>query len=333
MLAAKTQARVFAVPGRARRGGQQRVVSQRVAVRARAGGQTAALAAAAVAAAARARPRTRQVLPAGVRGARRPAAGGVPGRLLRAAAVRTAAALRVPRAAAAALLGRVPGAARARPLGARQARPLRRRPAAQRPAHRARRVQPLHEQGPRDPLAGVLAERAAAAAGGGEAAQVPQPAQQDARARAPLRLPRRGLRPPLLALRRAHAAHPHPHRAEAVPVSHLHAFLQPLRPPHDARANAHGREALRVRGVRPQVRALRREEAARQGAPQAAHEARARRRITPARAALAYTFRGGAAWGPAGALARTLASPGALATADASPRALARPHAAAGAFT
>ncbi|XP_049939481.1 proline-rich protein 36-like isoform X3 [Schistocerca serialis cubense] len=140
------------------------------------------------------------------------------------------------------------------------------------PSGAARRVQPVHQQGPRDPVAGVPAVERTAQAGAGEAEEVPQPAEQNAGARAAVRMPRRELRPTLLAVRRADEAHPHPHGAEAVPVPHLHALLLALRPPHDAHPHAHGGEALQLRRLRPQVRALRREEAARQGAPQAAHE-------------------------------------------------------------
>lgn len=60
-------------------------------------------------------------------------------------------------------------------------------------------------------------------------------------------------------------------------MSDLHALVQPVGPPDDARADTHGREALRMRRVRTQVRALRREEATRESAPEAEAEARARR--------------------------------------------------------
>lgn len=301
MFSAAAQARGFPVSGRACRGREQRVQRERLAVRPDGLRQARALAAAAMAAAARPRPRPRrQVLPAGVRGACRPAAARLPGLLPAAADMSSAPALRVPAAAAAAtaaLVGRA-GVRRAAATDARSLRPDEARAVPQSVGGRAvvggatRGVQPLHEQGARDPLAGVPAERAATAAGGGEAAQVPQPAEQDAGARAPVRLPGGRLRPPLLALGRADATHPHPHRPEAVPVSDLHALLQPLGPPDDPRPDAHGREAVRLRRVRPQVRALRREEAAREGAPQAAIEARARRWRAPLaspRAALALS--------------------------------------------
>lgn len=185
-----------------------------------------------------------QVLPAGVRGADGAPTARVRALLLAAAAVRAAATLRVPRSAASLV-----GVARVRTATAAHAGPLRpsqagalpepgRRSRA-RPPRAARRVQPLYQQGPRDTLAGVPADRATSPAGGGEAAQVPQPAEQDAGPRATLRVSRGRLRPPLLALRRAHAAHPYPHRSEAVPVPHLHALLQPLRPPDDARTHAY----------------------------------------------------------------------------------------------
>ena len=100
----------------------------------------------------------------------------------------------------------------------------------------------------------------------GQAAQVPEPPEQDATARAAVRLPRRDMRPTLLPQRRTDASHPHPHRPEAVPVPHLHAFVQSQRPPDDAHPHAHRRETVPVRRVRPQVRSQRREEASQQGA-------------------------------------------------------------------
>lgn len=139
-----------------------------------------------MAAAARPRPRQRrQVLPGGVRATRRaPAPAGVPALLLHAAAALPhAPALRLPPAAAApapasALLGagiRARAPARARPLRPAQARAL--PEPRQRQADPARRVQPVHEQGPRDPLAGVPTERAAAAAGRRQAEKIPQQAE------------------------------------------------------------------------------------------------------------------------------------------------------------
>lgn len=182
MLAAAAQARGVAVAGRARRGRQQRVQRQRLAVRAARRHQARALAAAAVAAAARARPRQRrQVLPAGVRGARRPHAPRLPARLLPAAAGLPATpALRVPpaaAAAAAALLGH-PGVRGAAPADAGALRPPQARALPEprrRPARAARRVQPVHEQGPRDPLAGVPAEHAAAEARRRQTEEISEP--------------------------------------------------------------------------------------------------------------------------------------------------------------
>lgn len=123
-------------------------------------------------------------------------------------------------------------------------------------------------------------------------------------------MPRGRLRPPLLSVGRADEAHPHPHGSEAVPVPDLHEIVQQIGPPNDPREDAHRGEAVRVRRVRPQVRALRREEAARESAPEAKAEARARRRrprpprTAPARAALAAGAR---------AFARALARAGARA--------------------
>lgn len=149
-----------------------------------------------MAAATRPRTRPRQVLPARVRGARRPDAAGVPATVLPAPAL-CAAALRIPSAAPAsrpapdASATRVSPAAPAAPgsaaLGgagvlraaATRARPIRRAQtralpkSCGRPASAARRIQPFHEQGPRDPLSGVPAERAASAARRRQTAQVP----------------------------------------------------------------------------------------------------------------------------------------------------------------
>ena len=239
--------------------------------------------------AAAARPRARQrrqVLPAGVRGARGAAAARVPA-LLHARALSAAATLRVPPAAAAAAahLGhagvRQRAAAHARALRPAQARALPEPGRPQRQTGAARRVQPVHEQRARDPLSSVPTKCTTAATRRGQTSQVSQPAEQNPRPRAAVRVPGGGLRPPVLAVGRADAAHPDPHGPEAVPVPHLHALVQPVGPPDDARAHAHGRKAVRVRRVRPQVRALGREEAARQGAPEAAAEARARRRAAP----------------------------------------------------
>lgn len=152
---------------------------------------------------------------------------------------------------------------------------------------RTRRIQPVDEQGSRDPVAGVPTELPPAAAGGGEASQVPQPAQQDARARAAVRLPGGGLRPSVLSVGRAHTTHPYPHRSKAVPVSYLHAVVQSLGPSHDTCPDSHRREAVRVRRVRPKVRALRREEASCEGSPEAAAQEGASRARTAARPALA----------------------------------------------
>ena len=58
-------------------------------------------------------------------------------------------------------------------------------------------------------------------------------------------------------------------------MSDLHAWILALGSLDDAHTDAHGREAFRVRRMRPQVRPLRREEAPRQGAPQAARQTRA----------------------------------------------------------
>lgn len=195
MFAAAAQARSIFISRRTRRGRQQRVERECLVVRAGGGRrrrQARTLAATAMATAARpwAR-RSRKILPAGVRGARRPPPARVPGLLPAAANLPAAAALRVSATpATAALVGyagvREPAAAHAWPLGPTQARnvpqPGCTRHVGRRPAGAARRVQPLHEQGARDPLAGVPAERAATAACGCQAAQVPQPAEQDSRA-------------------------------------------------------------------------------------------------------------------------------------------------------
>lgn len=74
-------------------------------------------------------------------------------------------------------LRRAAAAARPGPLWFAETRALpQSRAAAGPPACLARRVQPLHEQGSRDPLAGLPAERAAAKARAGQTPQVPQPA-------------------------------------------------------------------------------------------------------------------------------------------------------------
>lgn len=52
----------------------------------------------------------------------------------------------------------------------------------------------------------------------------------------------------------------------------LHEIVLAVGPPYDAHPHAHGREAVQLRRVRPQVRAQRREEAPRQSPHEAAHE-------------------------------------------------------------
>uniref|UniRef100_A0A8C1X0L5 Early growth response 2a n=1 Tax=Cyprinus carpio TaxID=7962 RepID=A0A8C1X0L5_CYPCA len=76
------------------------------------------------------------------------------------------------------------------------------------------------------------------------ATEIPEPTVQDAGSRAAVPLSGGGMRPEVFAHGRADAPRAHPHRPQAVPVPHLHAQLQPQRPPHDAHTHAHWREAL-----------------------------------------------------------------------------------------
>lgn len=55
------------------------------------------------------------------------------------------------------------------------------------------RVQPVDQQGSRDPEPGVPAESHAIEASPGEAPQIPEPTQQNARSRTTVRVPRRKL--------------------------------------------------------------------------------------------------------------------------------------------
>lgn len=70
-------------------------------------------------------------------------------------------------------------------------------------------------------------------------------------------------------------------------MPNLHALVQQIGSPNDARPDAHGWETVRVWHLRAEVCEIGREEAAREGAPEAAAEARARRAGAPPRRALA----------------------------------------------
>ena len=74
--------------------------------------------------------------------------------------------------------------------------------------------------------------------------------------RTTLRLPDRGLRAEVLALRRAHPSYANAHRPETVSVPDLLEKLLPLRPPDHAHSDAHRRETVPVPDLSSSLRAL-----------------------------------------------------------------------------